>query len=251
MARRTAAAATIWQLRVLAGWLPPAATGLARLAAAPMEIANVEHHLGHLDGSQRSAPLALGSLAVAWPRVERATSAQQVRDVLARSAWGDPGGSDRVSMALGLRVAWARRVIRALPHARHWAHGGIALLIAREVFAFERVINETTSRELDLLIGTRWRAATTLADLTDRLPATARWAVVGIAAPRDLWRAELTVVNRVASDARLLAASGRYSRDTVMAVMALLLVDLWGVTAAVESSGRGPTALAVFDAMAP
>jgi hypothetical protein len=216
-----------------------------------MEIANIEHHLGHLDGAQRSAWLPLGSLGVAWPRVALATSSQQVRDLLTRSAWGDPGGSDRVSIALGLRVAWARRVIRALPRARDWARGGLALLIAREIFGFERAINETTSRELDRLIGTRWRAATTLADLTDRLPATARWAIVGIAAPQDLWRAELSLLNRVASDARPLAVASRHSRDTVMAVTALLLVDLWRVTAAIESVGRGPTPLEVFDAMAP
>jgi hypothetical protein len=36
-----------------------------------------------------------------------------------------------------------------------------------------------------------------------------------------------------------------------MAVTALLLVDLWRVTAAIESVGRGPTPLEVFDAMAP
>ena len=44
-AHRHAVAATAWQFRVLAGWLPPGAGHLARLAVAPIEIAEVERHL--------------------------------------------------------------------------------------------------------------------------------------------------------------------------------------------------------------
>ncbi len=47
-ARRCAATATAWQLRVLAGWLPPASSGLVRAFAAPMEIANIEAHVAQL-----------------------------------------------------------------------------------------------------------------------------------------------------------------------------------------------------------
>jgi hypothetical protein len=249
-ARRAAAAATTWQFRVLAGWLPPAATGLARLAAAPMEIANIEHHLAHFDGLEPPAPLPLGSLAVAWPRVVAATSGQEVRAALQRSVWGDPGGDDRIAIALGLRVAWARRVMRSTTAARPWAQGTLAVLIAREKFAFDRPIREVTGRNLDVLVGTHWRAATTLADLAERLPDSANWALDDIGSPADLWRAELAVVERVGSDARPLAASGRYGRETVIAIMALLLVDLWRVTAAVEAAGRGPAGAEVFDAVA-
>lgn len=249
-ARRVAAAATTWQFRVLAGWLPPAATGVARLAAAPMEVANIEHHLAQLDGLERPEPLPLGSLAVAWPRVAAATSGQEVREVLQRSVWGDPGGSNRIAIALGLRVAWARRVMRSTPVARPWAQGAVAVLIAREVFAFDRPIGEVTGRNLDILVGTHWRAATTVPTLAERLPDSANWALDDIGSPADLWRAELAVVERVGSDARPLAASGRYGRETVIAIMALLLVDLWRITAAVEAAGRGPAGVELFDAVA-
>ena len=51
-------------------------------------------------------------------------------------------------------------------------------------------------------------------------------------------------------DAHTLATSGRYGRDSAIAVMALLLVDLWLVTAAIEAAGRGRRAWEVFDAVA-
>lgn len=94
---RTAITATIWQLRVLAGWLPVGASGLARLFAAPMEITNIEAHLANLNGANQRGAISLGSLAVAWPRVARTTSPEQVRAALARSAWGDPTSADPAS----------------------------------------------------------------------------------------------------------------------------------------------------------
>jgi hypothetical protein len=44
--------------------------------------------------------------------------------------------------------------------------------------------------------------------------------------------------------------SGQPSADTVAAIMALMLVDLWRVTAAIEAAGRGPHAAEVLDAVA-
>ena len=41
----SASAATIWQLRVLAGWLPPNATALARTFAASLEIAEIHRRV--------------------------------------------------------------------------------------------------------------------------------------------------------------------------------------------------------------
>lgn len=150
-------AATIWQLRALSGWLPPTSTGLARAFAAPVEIAQIEHHLARLDrpGDIRAGvatPVPLGSLGTAMPRAARATTSDQVRDVLARSAWGDPGGNDRVTIGLGLRVAWARRLLRQAPAATEWVLGAAAVLIARERFVFDRDIPEIPARGLDQLL---------------------------------------------------------------------------------------------------
>lgn len=252
-AHRTAVTATLWHLRVLAGWLPPGATGLARLAAGPFEIANVELRIASLSGAPDDTarpiePLPLASLAVAWPRVAIATSADQVRASLSRSVWGDPGGTDASAMALGLRVGWARRLQRASPLARPWALGMLGVLIAREQFAFQRPIGEITAHELDRALGRRWRTASTLAELRERLPEPAVWALAGIDDPSSLWRAELAVLRRVFADAEPIVRSSRYGRDTMVAVLALLLVDLWRVSAAIEAAGRGASRTGVLDA---
>lgn len=254
-AHRAAAIATLWHLRVLAGWLPPGATGLARLAAGPFEIANIEHRLARVSGAsddraRSTEPLPLASLAAAWPRVEIATSVDRVRAALSGSVWGDPGGTDAPTVSLGLRVGWARRLQRASPLARPWGSGMLGVLIAREQFAFERPIGDTTARELDRALGRRWRSASTVAELRDRLPDPATWALAGVDDPSSLWQAELAVIRRVVADAEPMVRSGRYGRDTMVAVLALLLADLWRVGAAIEAAGRDATRTGVFDALA-
>jgi len=250
-ARRAAATATAWQLRVLAGWLPPASSGLARVFAAPIEIANIQAHLAQLTtGTALSPPVPLGTLGVAWSAVAGLRSADQVRSVLARSPWGDPGGADRATISLGLQVAWARRLARQAPVAATWAHGGAALLVAREQFAFDRSIADVTGRELDRLLGTAWRGASTTPELTERLPKSARWIFANVTSADDLWHAETTLLHRVATDSERVNAAARNGRDAVAAIMALLLVDLWRVDAAIEAAGRAPIVTEVFDAVA-
>ena len=249
-ARRSAAAAMVWQFRVLAGWLPPGATGLARLAVAPVEIGNIEGHLAALHGVVPERSVALGPLAVAWPRIVTARSDDEVRRILARSVWGDPGAGDAVSIALGLRVAWARRVLRAAPIARPWAMGGLAVLAAREHLVFERQPTPVVAHELDRLLTRRWRTAATVPELAERLADSARWVLADIEHPDELWRAELALIRRVVADSTPVAATGRFSADTVVAIAALIVADLWRVTAAIEAVGATHTASEVFDAVA-
>lgn len=249
-ASRVAVEATTWQLRVLAGWLPPGQNGVARLAIAPMEIANIEAHLARLDGTRTAPSIPLGSLAGVWPRVAATTSAGQVRGVLAHSVWGDPGSSERTAVAFGLRVGAARRLASLLPEMSAWANGAATVLAAREQYAFDRAINEHSGRTLDRLLGPRWRRAATVGDLADGLPRSAAWALEGVTDPSSLWRAELNVARRVADDAHRLVSTGRHRRSAVAALMALMLVDLWRVRAAIEVAGRTPTPEEVFDAVA-
>ena len=240
----------MWQLRVLAGWLPPDQGVLARLFAAPMEIANIEGHLAHLEGGTVDPPFRLGSLAVAWPRVAASSSSEQLRHALATSVWGDPGGTDRAVVALSLRVGWARRLAHRLPDAAPWAKGGVAVLAARELFAFEREINQPIGRVIDDLIGRHWRGAANVEALVDRLPEAAAWPLAGLADAADLWRAEIAVANRVRLDAARRAAAARYDITAVAAIMALLLVDLWLVRGAIEVAGRTPVPEELFHAVA-
>lgn len=251
-ARHAAAAATLWQVRVLAGWLPPNATGLARLAAGPFEIANIEARVAELIGTRPVGavdPFALGSLGAAWPHIAGARTIDEVRSMLASSVWGDPGSTDEASIALGLRVGWARRLARLSPLTRPWGDGMLAVLVARERFAFERQIAEPTARQIGRALGRGWRSASTSGELATGIPETASWPFAGID-DTDLWRAELAIVRRVTADAEPIARSGRDGRDTVVAVLAMLLVDVWRLGAAIEGAGRGAVAGEVLDAIA-
>ncbi len=249
-AGHNAVEATMWQLRVIAGWLPPGQHALARVFAGPMEIANIEGRLAQLAGLDADPPFRLGSLAVAWPRVAAANSVDQVRSALATSVWRDPGGTDATTVALGLRVAWVRRLASQAPGLAAWTEGAAAMLVARERFGFARTINEPTGRVVDGLIGHHWREASSLSSLVDQLPKPASWPLLDMQDPDDLWRAEVAIGRRVGRDAYRLANSGRYNKAAVTGAMALLLVDLWLVLGAIQLSGRTPMPEEFFDAVA-
>lgn len=103
---RGVAAMTLWNLRVLAGWLPAEGAELIHVLAAWFEIVNIDEHLRSFtaDPADTGAPpFRLGSLATAWPRLSRTTSPAELRTVLAASAWSDPGRQ----LARGIGVATA------------------------------------------------------------------------------------------------------------------------------------------------
>jgi hypothetical protein len=247
-ARRAAATSTTWQLRVLAGWLPANQAGLARVFAGPMEIANIEGRVASFEGAPAEAPIDLGSMAVAWPRVAAAASPSDVRSAIARSSWGDPGGSSLIDVAVGLRVSWLRRLTVGVPESANWARGAAALIAARERFALRRRIAPTVEREIDRMIGPGWHRTDDLATVRDRLPSSASWVLQDVTSRADFWRAELRALERAAADSRQLLDSGRYTRGTTVGAMGLLLVDLWRVSAAIELAGRHPGEL--LDALA-
>src|SRR5688572_21676235 len=61
-AARGVAATLLWNMRVLAGWLPARGAELLRALAGWFEIANIEDHLRALHGSGAPSPYHLGSL---------------------------------------------------------------------------------------------------------------------------------------------------------------------------------------------
>jgi hypothetical protein len=260
-ARRAALATTVWQLRVLAGWLPPSGAPLARLAAGPAEIVALEDHRARLEGTGPAASwtaarppapsIALGSLGIAWPRAAATSTPTALRALLARSVWGDPGGTSEAELALALRLSFAARVRHqggAL--ARSWASGAAAVLVAREQLAFRRPLNPTTARQADRLLGIGWRDPRSVPELAARLPSDARWVLAEVEQDDQLWRSEVAWARRVAGDARPVVAAGRPDRDTVVALLALMLLDLWLTEVAIESAARGAAGREVLDAFA-
>ena len=81
-AQRGIGSVCLWHLRVLAGWLPPRGGEVVRVFAARFELANIADRLAGLAGGL-PPPYELGGLAVAWPRVAMAVTADEVRAVLA------------------------------------------------------------------------------------------------------------------------------------------------------------------------
>jgi hypothetical protein len=261
-AQRGVAEALLWNLRVLAGWLPAAGAELLRLLAGWFEIANVDEHLQVLSGQPAEPPYRLGTLATAWPRLAAAGSADQLRAALAASPWGEPGGTGVRDIQLAMRLVWAERVAARAPAARAWAAGGAALLVARERYARDLRLPAGGEAAAGRLLGRPALAAGSLAELAAAVPPVARWAVAGVPDPAGLWTAETRWWRRLRTDgARLLAGSG-FGPERVVGAVGMLAADAWLVRGALEAAARGgpdtadrhgppaTPAMEVFDALA-
>ncbi len=248
-AQRAVAATALWQLRVLAGWLPPGAAGRARVLAAWFEIANVDERLAELAGMPSRPQFDLGSLGSASRRVASASSAAELRAVLAASEWGDPGSDEPAAIARAVRLAWARRVLDGLPGAATWALGAVALLLARDL-ANGRRPQGALARLPEL--GRDVAGAGDIAELARRLSPRAAWVLAGSDDPDDLWIAEARWWGRVEADARSLPARGSDGVAALTGAGALVAVDAHRIGAALAAAARGgsPSALEVLDAVA-
>lgn len=252
-AERGVAAMTLWNLRVLAGWLPAEGAEMIRLLAAWFEIANIDEHVYGFTADPRAAgvpPFRLGSLATAWPRLSTTTSPAELRAVLAASAWGDPGGDSARTIALWLRVSWAARVFADVIPAQPWAAGAVALLVARERFAARRPVTGAAPEVISRLLGTGWAGTTSLPDFAGRLPSPARWALDGVTNTADLWLAEARWWKRLRRDGTTLVVRPAYGRQRPLGAVAVLAADAWLVRAALEIAARGGAHREVWDALA-
>lgn len=235
-AQRAIAAATLWHLRVLAGWAPPRAAEPVRALAAWFELANIEDRLDYVAGATPPPPFALGAMATVWPNLAGAQSAAEIRVALAGSPWGDPG-EDVSMIRLHLRLAWASRVIASVEEAADWAAGAIALLLARELVLADRPPGDLAEARPPG-VGTRWVEATSVDGLRARLPRSASWPLRGVEEPADLWRAEAAWWRGVEEDAEGMARDPHMGRGGVVGCVALLCVDAWRTGAALESAAR-------------
>ena len=249
-AQHAIAAALLWDLRVLAGWLPQGGAQLMRALAGWFEIANVAERLAELAGRQPGATFRLGALATAWPQLRRADSLAQLRSVLAASAWKDPGGDTPEALEVGLRTRWAQRVAGLGEPAQTWAASALALLLAGERFGAERATNPVLRSVAATLLGPRAAAADTPGELARRLPGRLAWVLEPAADPADLWRAEAAWWTRTERDGRELLAGSGLDRRPVLGAVVVLAADARRVGAALEVAARGGGPIGVFDAVA-
>jgi hypothetical protein len=256
-AQHAAGATLLWHLRVLAGWLPRDGADAVRLLAAGFEIANVEEHLCLLDGRGADPAYRLGSLETAWSRMSASRSYGELRQVLGNSAWGDPCGNEPHTIATGLRLAWADRLLGSVPEAATWARGGTLLLLLRETMLAGRVLPAQLIDRAATVLGSsvvgEISTATTPRTLVPLLPVDIRWTLDGVNTPSDLWLSQGTWCRRVESDSFALLRSFSFGRATIVGAVGLLAIDAWRVRAALETAARtsrGPSALEAFDAVA-
>ena len=236
-AERGVADTLLWHLRILAGWLPAAGAALVRALAGWFELANIDAHLAALAGDGREPePFALGTLSTVWGAAGQARTIDDVADAVAGSAWAVPGAHSPTELAIGLRVAWARRIDESAPEARAWVAGAGALLAARELLVAH---NSEHAEQLRQLPGIDDHAlsAGTLAALRDALDARGGWALGTITEPDELWKAELAWWERVEDDSRLLL--GRSDDEpVVLAAVALLAVDAQRTARALRAAAQ-------------
>jgi hypothetical protein len=248
-AQHAVAATTLWHYRVLAGWVPAPGVQLLRLLAAGFEIANVELLLRRLRAADEWAPAyQLGSLATTWPRLQHADSTGVLREVLSRSAWGDPGEGSPWAIGVGMRVAWAHRAVDVLP--ARWVLGATALLVARERFAARRALAPVTQIVTTGLLGSSATSAGSLAGFVAALPRDAAWPLGGITDATELWTAEASWWRAVEGDAFADLRGGRMDMSTLRGAAMVLGVDAWRVRAALEVAARGGAGREVFNAVA-
>ncbi len=250
-AQHRVAATVLWQIRVLAGWLPAAGTARLRALVGWFELSNVDQRVAELDGDLSLAPFELGRLGTgAAGEIAEAGSMNDLRTVLSASEWGDPGEAAMPLLGRWLRMAWARRVAEAAPEAAAWAYGAAALALARDSAAGHppELARIVTWPEL----GHGLAEATDVADLAGRLRPRAAWALAGVRQPDQLWMAEAAWWRRVERDARTLLAHGVGHPAVVTGAIALLTVDAHRVAAAlaVAARGAGASLLETFDAVA-
>jgi hypothetical protein len=243
------ASALLWDLRVLAGWLPQDGVRVLRVLAAWFELANVEELLQGLAGRPAGPEFELGALATAWPRLRQARSLAGLRAALGASDWRDPGGDTARAVRLGMRARYAARAAALPGPAGDWAAAAMALLVAGELRTRGHVDGVARQDAAGLLGAAALRAAT-LEDLAGDLPPGVRWVLDGAAAPDGLWRAEATWRGRVEQDGLRLLRTAALDSDAVLGAVAVMACDAWRVRAALEVAARGGSPLDLYQQLA-
>lgn len=247
-AQREVASTVLWNLRLIAGWLPPGGVEIVQALAAWFELANIEERIAFIGGARCGAPYQLGRLGVAWPGVARATNLQSVRGALAASRWGDPGDGDPGSWMPLLRFRWAAWVATSVPAADVWVASAGVLLAARLRFASESRLDLSGMHAPGL--PALWWESASVPDLRARLSDQVAWVLDGVESASDLWRAEPRWWSRVRRDAANLLVSSGFEPGVVVGAAGLLAHDAWLTRAALGAASRGEVGRVLFDAVA-
>ncbi len=238
----------LWQLRVLAGWLPAAGTALARAAAGMFEIENIVALAHQLDGGQPAPePYHLGALATAGRRLGLAASSEELMTMLRSSAWGGGVGGVPGQLRAALTVAWARRLAVIAPPAQPWC-GAVCVLTAARSLTVDGVLpGRPLLHLLRPILGREWEGAGSIGDFRAALAPSLQNVVRDIASPAELWRAEARAHTAVEEDGFRLLRSSTPGPDVVLGAVAVLAMDAWRVRAALAAASAGSGSSEVLD----
>ncbi|MEA5456824.1 hypothetical protein SPF06_19045 [Sinomonas sp. JGH33] len=241
-------AAVLWELRVLAGWLPPSGARLARALAAGFERDNIAGHAARLSGRPAPPAFELGTLATAWPRLRQAGSTVELETELAHTVWASaPRG---LPLRDRLTLAWLRRLDAVAPAVRPWHELAVVTLMAK-TWLFEGTAPPPAFREeAARLVGSRWETAHSIDELREALPPAPRRILAEVTASDELWRAEAALWHRIEDDAFAWVRSPREGPETILGSIALLASDARRVRAALASAAAGGLVEEVFDVVA-
>jgi hypothetical protein len=256
-AQRSVAAAMLWNVRVLAGWAPPAGVAMLRIAVAWFEIVNIEARLGHSEtgtlaetSEADTRSFDLGGLATSWRQLAEVSTATEMRERLETTPWGKVDGDSPREIGLVLRSRLIERAWTGIPGAGPWAAGMAALITAREQLLWRRQLPQQVRRTCARILGEPALDAQSLPALRERLPATAQWVLAGVKAPEELWLAESQWWSRVERDGYALLRRAAFGPEPVIGAVAVMAADAWRTRAALEVAARGGRGQEDFDALA-
>lgn len=256
-AQHAIGASLLWNMRVLAGWLPRTGADVVRLLAAGFEVANLDEHLSRLYGEPADTSYSLGTLETAWSRLSATTTLAGVGDVLSTASWRLRDVRTRREFQIGLRLAWADAVVVGVPAAAGWARSGAALLVLREVVLEGRCLSPPLARRASYVLGPAFVDAVAggqrdVSVLRTHLQGDIRWTLDGLDRVEELWRAEANWWPRVEHDGFGLLRGSSYDQRPVVGALAVLAADAWRARAALEVAARGGTGtvLEAFDGVA-
>ena len=248
-AQRAVAAALLWNLRVLAGWLPPAGVSMLRIVAGWFEVANIEARLQNTDGETAPPPFDLGALATYWRRLAATATRRDMQELLATTPWRIPADSSHRDVGLMLRAALLDRAVSGLAGADAWTAGAAALLVAADLVEGHD-LPDGARRAIARIIGEEAARARTLPTLQQQLPRHARWVFDDVETPERLWLAEAGWWTRIERDGYSLLGHAGFGPQTVLGACAVMAADAWRVRGALEIAARSGRGRREFDALA-
>ena len=218
-AQRMVFDALLWQMRILAGWLPSEGVEAVRCCLLWFEIRNIEDRLAYFGGAPAEAPYDLGRLGIISKGLTGTSSASDVRRLMRASAWGDASGDDIYAIRIALRRTWYRRVRAASPELRTWSDAAAWLFASRERLA-------------------RRDGGAALAATPPSLPSTWSWATVPWSG-QNLWHGEERWWEQVRDEGVRLLHGSMGGKEPVLGAVATLASSAHRIATALEIAAGG------------